>query len=387
MPLCTPDIQGPVSVLSTDIRVTGQLSGATVRISSIGQNPRLIAHGVASSGDQRFPLDTGVILDAKDQLIAIQSMGSETSPPTPADFAVAVQPLPQSASEVSPVAFETHLYECGQYVWISGAVPGAPVKVLDQANQNFVYGSGFSQEGDAHLTLKTVLPSSKTVLGAQELPNLQGLTPTPATADALPPGARPSPAPPVMAPPLLACQPSVLVSAVYDGATVTLDHKGGESDVYDFDTDTAWAILPNPLTAGDTLASRQDFIGPAAGGGCNIRGQELSPPMPVGPAQSPSTPVLGPICAGTTKIPVANLAPGALVTLTVDGEPWLGQVPPDAISYSFTVDPVKGGQVKAKQTLCGIDSGEALASVDPHEVITVPPTLLDPCTLVRVRSS
>ena len=115
MNLCAPTIVGPLSELSKSIRVQGQLAGSTVTISSIGPNPRTVAKKSSlPSSDERIGLLSGVTLNQKDLLIAVQALGGQTSSPTAAALATPIQPAPKSAGQIGHVGYETHLYEFDQ---------------------------------------------------------------------------------------------------------------------------------------------------------------------------------------------------------------------------------------------------------------------------------
>ena len=125
MGLCSPTIVGPLSELSGSIRVQGQLVGALVTINSVGPNPRTVAKKIVTSSDERIDLSPGTALDRKDRLIALQEFNGETSIAATYDLAVPIQARPSSSNEVGHVGYETHLYECGDALFVSGGIPGA----------------------------------------------------------------------------------------------------------------------------------------------------------------------------------------------------------------------------------------------------------------------
>jgi hypothetical protein len=130
MSLCVPTIVGPLSELNRKIHVKGQLAGATVTVSALGPNPRLVAKGVTGSSDDVIAVLSTENLNRVDLLVAAQTLGIETSVTTTSQAqAMGVQPAPQTAAEIGFVGYETHLYECGESLWVSGATPGARVEV------------------------------------------------------------------------------------------------------------------------------------------------------------------------------------------------------------------------------------------------------------------
>src|SRR5436309_13330949 len=80
MPLVRPFIVGPISTISRNARVRGQLTGATVTIVSRGPSTRKLAAGVADSPDTRIALDPGEALRSDDFLYAIQDLGPDKRP-------------------------------------------------------------------------------------------------------------------------------------------------------------------------------------------------------------------------------------------------------------------------------------------------------------------
>jgi hypothetical protein len=139
MALCEPIVVGPVSVLTASLRVQGQLVGATVTIRALGADPRVVAHGTAGYADQRFALSAGVALAVGDILVAVQASGANTSAMPSGNLGVGVAPEPASASQLGTVGLETHLWECGQFVWIDGALRGATAAMVG-------HGSGTANE-------------------------------------------------------------------------------------------------------------------------------------------------------------------------------------------------------------------------------------------------
>ena len=143
MPLMQPIVIGPLSELSGSVRVTGQLAGATVTVRS---RQRVVAKGIATSGDQRFTLLPSVTLRHTEALFAIQEVGGERSDAPTGDLAMAIAPAPVTNADLGVVSVATHLYACGRYVWIDGAIPGATVELAVGAQ---LLGSGSADEGIA----------------------------------------------------------------------------------------------------------------------------------------------------------------------------------------------------------------------------------------------
>lgn len=251
MPLCIPTIVGPVSELSTSLRIQGALPGSTIVVVSVGANPRDIAKGIASGGDDRISLLLGATLQNGDILIALQELGGDKSPQPPKSLGLSVQDVPSVPSQLGYVGFLSHLYKCGEYLWITGAIPGTKVEVEFNGSTK---GSAVALEDGARLKLSEGLPAG-TVTAWQSIPAGKGpsflVQPDSVTPRQLPP--------PAIKQPVLGCQTAVLVSSVYDGATVTLQRGSGIIDVAGFDRNALWLRVSKPLDEGDAISVKQNL--------------------------------------------------------------------------------------------------------------------------------
>jgi glycerophosphoryl diester phosphodiesterase len=368
MPLCEPIVVGPVSELTTSIRVQGQILGAKVEVQARGANPRVVADGLASSCDQRFPLRARQQLAAGDILVALQHTAGDQSAMPGGNLGEVVQPIPQSPAQIGTVGLKTHLWQCGQYVYVEGAVPAARVEVVG-------LGHGIADEGVARFELSAPLKSGVAVAVRQVVSGVghgPELTPTPDPIPAVLGRALPAP---VIGQPLRGCDPSVLVSQVFDGALVTLRHKDNSEESAGFDLDALHLLLGHPLVEGDELSARQQFQGE-----CGTYLGAWSAPVSVGPAKPVDPPVVaGPLCAGSTRISMSNLRPGATVRIHANGKVFEGSVPPDATASTFGVPPLTGGSVRALQEICSVTSSlSAPVRVDPHQDHVPAPAVVGP---------
>lgn len=367
MPLCTPTIVSPVSELSTSLRVQGALPGASILVVSVGANPRDIAKGIASGGDDRISLLPGVTLQNDDILIALQELGGDKSPKPPKSLGLSVQDVPSAPSQLGHVGFLSHLYKCGEYLWITGAIPGTKVEVEFNGS---IKGSAIAWEDGARLKLSEGLPAG-TVTAWQSIPAGKGPSvlgqPDAVTFKQLPP--------PTIKQPMLGCQTAVLVSNVYDGATVTLQRGSGIVDVAGFDRNALWFRLSKPLDGGDTISVKQNLWAK-----CEQNGV-FSPKVPVDKPQGVPAPVIiPPLCSGARFVRVANLTPGALVSIKVNGIKYSGMAPPNSAVYDFMVDPLPSGSVTAMQELCSVSSPQSspAVKVDPQKANIPGVKLLEP---------
>lgn len=169
MPLLAPRVIGPLSECSSSIRVQGQVTGATVDIFSNGTH---VAGGIATYFDQTFSLSPGVSLTAGANITATQTMGTDVSPPS--QEAVQVQARP---TFVGYVGFKSHLYVCGQCLWLDGLLPGANVEVRVGG---VVRGSGTAPDGNARIFLSSPILAGEILEAQQTACGITGLlTPGP----------------------------------------------------------------------------------------------------------------------------------------------------------------------------------------------------------------
>jgi PLAT/LH2 domain len=378
MALMRPFVVGPLSELSASVRMRGQLPGATV---SVHSSSRVVATGVAGSADQRFPLLWGVTLKPNESLYAIQQMGTETSEVPTGNQGMAVGPGPKSAADIGLVRIATHLYACGRYLWIDGAIPGARVELLDGAA---LLGSGSADEGVARFALTSAIASGSSLAARQSAP---GLGPGPGVSGAPEeiPGNRGSALPPpTMELPLRGCDVSIMVTGVYDGALVTIERKSGIVESAGFDLGALRFSLTRPLDEDDVVTIRQEVDRKCE------RPTTTSKPIIVGKAAPVDPPtVVSPLCAGATVVRVTGLRPGAVVHLAANQDVYDGAVPPDQTWLDCRVPPLTTDPVSASQELCGVTSAPAIkVTVDPHEDNVAAPEIVAPlfscCSSVTV---
>jgi hypothetical protein len=120
-----PTILGPVSALSTSIRIAGAIVGAEVAIYVNGDINNPVAGGTVTSGIQDFPLFGGKTLKGGDQLTATAAFNNDTSAQAP-NPPLAVLAAP---STLSTVTFRFAPAAAGQTVILDGCFPGADVNV------------------------------------------------------------------------------------------------------------------------------------------------------------------------------------------------------------------------------------------------------------------
>jgi outer membrane protein assembly factor BamB len=375
MALLSPQVDGPLSECSSSVRVEGQVTGATVKLQMTG-HAGSIGGGVASWSDQTFPLAGGVSLTAGATVQALQTLGAETSPLGPG---ITVQKKPPI---IGPLAFQSHLYVCGQCLWLVGAVPGAQVnvKVLGVAR-----GAGISADGNARLGLAPAIGAADILTAQQIACGTPGAIVTGPKPD-LNPGERQRTLPPPSLPgPLHACDAAVLVSSVFEGATVTIHRTGGAPESACFDATALWFILGAPLALGEKVTASQAFPS------CKINGAQTAPPLTVQPTVPvPPPTVLKPLCGGQTSVTLTDLKPGAQVEIFQSGVSLgVGQAP-EGTTFTFPTPALVGGtSITATQTLCkrsSVQSNAVPVDAAPDHMLppNVPGPLFECASVVRV---
>jgi hypothetical protein len=368
MALMQPVVVGPLSELSLSVRVRGQLPGATVTVET---GSRVVAKGIATSGDQRFTLLAGVKLSRNEVLYAVQRLGADHSDPPSGNQATPIGPGPTSGADFGPVHIATHPYQCGRYVWIDGAIPGADVELL---TGGLTVGSGTADEGTARFGLTNAIPTSGWVVAHQSAPGLANGPDVSQKVDPIPVYAGGALPPPVIEQPVRGCDASVQVSGVIDGAAVTIERRSGISDTAGFDRDTLRFILSQHLDEDDTLTIWQEMDRRCE------REFERSGPVTVGklePLEAPQ--IVSPLCAGATIVRVTGLRPGAIVHLAANKQVYDGAVAPDETWLDCRVPGLTTDPVSATQELCGVSSAPAPpVSVDPHQDNVPAPSIRGP---------
>lgn len=348
MTLCIPRVVGPLNEMMASVRVQGAVPGATIVVSAVGDNPRELGMGVAVGGDDRVQLVQQ--LSVGDLVTAVQVGGGDSSPPAPAHLMVPVGPEPASVADLGFVGSRTHLYTCGQAVWVTGALPGATVEISWNGT---VHGAGIADPDGARIQLDQGLPSTPVTIrqtapvGAGPLTVLQ--------PDRVPHGADGRLPAPKVNPPLIECQSAVLVSGVLDGTKVTLTSPQGRVDPESafFDLPGLWMGV-TPLSLGVTLTARQTFPG------CKLASGESVPPVKVGPASGvPKPRIVNQLCQGAVSVTVSDLVPGSLVKLNVPGTTYTGMAPSGSTCFDFFVAPLNAGTITATQEMCGVTSTTA----------------------------
>lgn len=366
MALTNSTIVGPLNELMNDlappfrIRVCGQLVGAAVTVFSRPNFP--VAEGTARASDQRFNLLPAVQLVPGMQLYAMQELGGLTSvAPTGGDNFVGVHPRPRDATEVGSVVFKSRIFECGRFLWVTGAIPGSTVEIVAGTT---VLGSGPSLEDGARITLDVPVPHTGPVFARQIVatfpPRLSrelDVVPIPLfeASRRLPP--------PTVKQPVRGCDASIVVSDVFDGALVHLESLSPAGMVVDveevgFDLSTLKLILNRILKEGERFTVKQEVSEQCE------RFPITSGPITVGSVEPVEPPlVTTPLCEGAIDVPISNLRGNSKVRITNNGILFTGQTPADVasdVTVAFRIySRLEAGKVTATQELCEVTSASS----------------------------
>lgn len=340
--LGSPVVIGPLSPCSHDVRVQGQLPGATVRViaTPVQGAARIVANRVVSGADEFVKLTVGRRLLAGDRVTAEQHTASDHGDALPPESGVEVSATPDVQDLAGLFANET-LLECGTCLWVAGVVPGASVTLSING------GTAWTAEASSD-TVKFVLPAGQrldpgdSLEVSQEACGIAG--PTVALADPVAQGRTQSPMPaPRIVEPLIECQRGIRVEEVLPGATVVVTLDGQEHRAC-FGYRQGWFGLPRALRLGDVVAVRQDFhFCELASTTTEAAVRETIPPPPG---------VLRPVCEGDRIVRVAGLFQGALVEFASNGATLCLAAAADT-SGPFGVPSLLGAtELSVRQSLC-----------------------------------
>jgi hypothetical protein len=371
MPPCIPRITHPVSEWSPALSIEGALPGARVVVRIDSAAGPVVVDAVAGGGSDVLPLLAGNSLKAGQRLVLQQTEGPESSPWTDTAVSAVVGAPPADHANLPPPAFVSRLFDFSQRIWVGGTVPGAQIDVLEGGT---LVATGRAAPEGARLVLSRVMRASRTMHASQAAP--AGAAPlggTPKTVsgrvNALPVAfGQPLPEPVLAGDPPVGCDGAVPVGAIIDGATVTLQRvTEGGAETAEFDAERLWFMLSKPLDpAGGVLEVSQSFTTQSE--------TRPSPPLTlrVAPAAFPPQPRIEPVCAGSNIVAVRELAPGALVKITVappgaSTVAYRGMVPLTASEAAFEIAPVPvNSEIAVQQERCGLKSLAAWTTAKGH---------------------
>lgn len=330
MPLNPPTV-GRLSECSQTVVVSQQLPGSTV---TLYHNTRDLPPYHAKTVWEVFTLPPTVTLTRDDRVVATQSLGGETSPPSIHSIVQGAGPAPSSPQ------VGAHIYQCAHHVLLTGMTPGTLVEVWDGTIN---LGSAVAHEGAAIVALSEGVPSNAQlearahVCGhAPVLTTLPPSTPLPFHSTGRVPAPWFGTAP-------MDCVEWIRIDGVYPGATVVLERGDGSWQSWGFCT-ASWLVqLTSPLQDGEPLSLRQEFPR------CELTPDEYR--TTVGPLRLATPGLSSAWCTG--RVNAHSLQPGATVVFFDENGSELGRSgAPDAWAQ-FTLHQPHSLKIGARQELCG----------------------------------
>jgi hypothetical protein len=312
--LLPPRVLDPISEISTSIMVEGQLVNTEVEIASNGK--LIIAHGIARSSPQVFPLNSGVVLTAGSLITAIQSMHGVTSDPSPDPVTVQAAPRPLTIPVIC-----SHLYALPFIVGIDKLTAGAQAEIYKQTT---LLGKAANCTGSVGVEVLPSIVKGDTI-SADQAGASHNISPSVKSSPAEltdPTEPKTLPSPKINSP--IECDTAILLSDVLDGTRVTIRRETlgqtPEDLVYSYWGGTWYAPLPRPLKLHELLSAKQEFQkrdGPH-GDSPPALSSSWSDKVVVESALSQPGPIVwGPICAEASSVLISNCRPGAILTVFV----------------------------------------------------------------------
>jgi hypothetical protein len=335
-----------------------QLPGAEI---TLHIDDRVVSLGQAMSHWETMDLPSDLALQARQYVLATQSLGGETSKPSIPSIVQATGPTP-SRPQPHP---DSHIYSCAGNVALGGMTPGTIAEIVDGST---VLGSAVAPEGACVVELSSAVPNGTALTARARTCGLPDVEVT------LPRGDKPPLTPqdklpaPVFGSPVMDCVEWIQLAGLVPGATVVLTRGDGSEERWPVAT-RSWPVrLRRRLQDGEELVIRQEFDR------CRIGGEERR--ATVAPFVIFPPKLTSPWCSG--RVSATNLMPGAtLIFFTEDGAE-IGRSVGIGTSGKFTVYQPQSLTLHARQELCGVTSNPS-NSVDS---MTVAETLEDPVPVI-----
>ena len=308
MPLLAPKLIGPLSPLSTSVRIEHVLPGA---VGEILVNGGSVGQTATANGNDLDVLLAGVSLKARDVITAVWSIGGETSPPS-----LPEQVLDYPKALPAPI-FISSIHTGTDWVAITGLYPGATVEIYD-SNFNVIGGPETAESSALHVSLPGVISSGDRLLAVQTV-QVPGAGPILSpkghslqaerllTRGEIPPQ-------PVIIMPIHECAGAVLIGGAVPGCYVEIDFGAGVLE-YPAINETFWAILPKPAHAPDTYVATVVLK--------RFHSRSIpSAPIGVDPSKELDIPRLDPDhqhCPLTVSLSASHLSPGTELSFGMHG--------------------------------------------------------------------
>lgn len=378
MPLIAPTIRSQVSECSQHILTEGNFSGATVKVYQNGAIQ--IGQGVANSSQHWVAIDAGVALQQGDTITATQTLGPDTSPPTPEPKEVQGAP----ANPPAPI-YKTHLYGCASCLWLGGMVSGATYTVIGQNQGTLadeVRANGTSSGGSSHVPLNQPLWNGERLKANEDACGIPSGFANSQPAEQYPLNKLP---PPKVDGPFYKCDTNIYGSDCVEGFFVWMRR---EQNAVLIQEDDSCSLGGANFRATPILDEGEDVFMWLASKGkgddegddrCPTRSDDSATETVLGLASVPPPHVIEPLCADGVVVTLSKLRPGAKVIITHDGVEYIGQATGTG-QQDFFVDPLRSGKtVHAIMEICGVKTGESNeVTVKPQPAFLPPPVVQDP---------
>lgn len=352
--LLPPKVNGPVSVLSSVVSISGAHKGTTVQLLKNGApigTPDTADH----VGNARIVV-SGVGFNPGDQLTATQENDFETS--SPSQFPETVMGVP---TKLPPPIFLSQLHGCVDCVIFGGVIVGATVRVThNNADLGFAVADG--TEVTVSLIRGGALPTGAVLKVGQEV-TVGGTThkspETPSLPLVAPPNREQMLLPPMIVQPVYECDTNVLVTGIRDGALMEVKTDRPQGNQYLFyGNDVRFSLIP--LKLGEEVIAKQSFRA------CGMDSSPSAPVKAVTMTRLPSLRILPVVCPGSKQVKITDLVVGAEVTIYAgrDGSAsLLGQATANSTTQTFDLPPTfptfqgaPAQYLEGHQTRCNVGS-------------------------------
>ncbi|MER8992984.1 hypothetical protein [Mesorhizobium sp. M0678] len=379
--LLAPIVIGPVSVLSTSVRIDGPLPGSSISLLVNGVPVPAVNAGATTS--TFVPVAAGS-LNVGDALTARWTLGAETSDPSPVPIVVLGYP-----STLSPLVYLSQVHECVDWVLIGAAYPGATVEIF---NGGALIGSDTARGNVVPVRIRGAIQANDVLSAVQSVQTPAGQVKSSQTpslpAEQTPYRENTMPAPAVG--PVPGCAQAVPVRGLAQGATTKV-HFNGDVLEYPFVGANLLALLGRAAHNPDVFSATQHFER------CNASSPSSAPPVIVDetlPVRKPVIDASQYSCPAARALPISNLEPGATLTIqlvdptsgaaTVLGRIGVGE---DVSSGQYWIPDVSAlipasppfPSLVVIQELCGkTATSDKLLVVGSYQGSVFPPTVMEP---------
>ncbi|WP_131809929.1 hypothetical protein [Mycolicibacterium elephantis] len=359
MTISAPNIVGPLTPASFGLRVSNVLVGGVVH--ALRNGVEIGAHASVAA-DMSFEFYAGVTLNAHEEIVAVQEFNGEASPLPPRGTVVQDIAPPYSGHR-----FVSHVFGCSSCLFLAGVTAGAELRL--QASGDFL-GSVRSVDGTAVIDLVRPVKPGEQVESLQIVNGVPGPIVTSPPADRAP-GIGKKRIVQLAFGQAMECKPGFDVSNVIDGETLIVypDIEGDPKAFHEIRVPVPSMLLSlPPLKAHQRVKVFEQL--------CERGEDQQGTEVVAAPLQFQQLPhVLGPLCAGTSKVTVAGLIPGAVVKVK-QGDVVVGQGQASGGSLEMWVTPLAAGEVFATEELC------TKSCSGPPEPVVASPAHPEPCEVI-----